>query len=121
MIKISRFAKTLASMMPNLAQSFAEGQLNKKFDHALYSLKPKHRIFQQSIVINDDLPNRIACGAIKIKSNVTQFTENGVQFDDGTFEDDIDVVILATGYVFGFPFMEKGLIDVRQNKVRDFN
>ncbi|KAH3798397.1 flavin-containing monooxygenase 5-like isoform X2 [Dreissena polymorpha] len=120
MANLSRFTTTLASLMPNLAQSFAEGQLNKKFDHALYSLKPKHRIFQQHPMVNDDLPNRIACGAINIKSNVMEFTENGVQFDDGTFVDDIDVVILATGYVFGFPFMEKGLIDVRQNKVELF-
>ena len=36
-----------------------------------------------------------------------RFTATGVEFVDGTAEDDIDVVVLATGYSFGFPFIDK--------------
>ena len=36
-----------------------------------------------------------------------QFTKTGVEFKDGSSVDDIDVVILATGYSFGFPFLDK--------------
>lgn len=39
-------------------------------------------------------------------------------FDDGTFVDQIDVVIFATGYSFAFPYLEDGkLIEVNENKV----
>ncbi|KAK3602194.1 hypothetical protein CHS0354_004710 [Potamilus streckersoni] len=33
------------------------------------------------------------------------------------FEDNIDTVIFATGYVYGFPFLDKSVIDVKENKV----
>lgn len=52
--------------------------------------------------------------------NQTEYKEiyqTGVEFEDGTFEDDIDAVILATGYRFGFPFLDKSVIDVVNNKV----
>ncbi|XP_078332584.1 flavin-containing monooxygenase 5-like isoform X2 [Crassostrea virginica] len=91
--------------------------LNKRFDHAKFSLQPKYSPTAMAPTINDDLPNRIISGAIKIKSNVKKFTRTGVEFDDGTVEDDIDAVVLATGYKFGFPFLDKSVIDVRNNKV----
>ncbi|VDK47540.1 unnamed protein product [Anisakis simplex] len=56
--------------------------------------------------------------AKKIKSNVESFSESSVQFDDGTEVCDVDVVIFATGYSFGFPVLEHGkLIEVVENEV----
>ena len=54
---------------------------------------------------------------IKVKPNIRNFTENGVQFDDDTFEDNIDVVVMCTGYIFGFPFVDKDVVNVEKNKV----
>lgn len=68
-------------------------------------------------IINDDLFNRIICGFIKIKFNVKKFIKIGVEFEDGMFEDDIDVVILVIGYRFGFFFLDKLVIDVINNKI----
>ena len=68
-------------------------------------------------MVNDDLPNRIICGSIIIKSNVRKFTKTGVEFEDGTFIDNIDTVLMATGYVFGFPFLDNSIIEVKKNKV----
>ena len=42
-----------------------------------------------------------------MKTDVKRFTATGVEFVDGTKEDNIDLVILATGYSFGFPFIDK--------------
>ncbi|KAJ8303778.1 hypothetical protein KUTeg_018701 [Tegillarca granosa] len=67
--------------------------------------------------INDALPNQIASGSIIVKPDIKQFTTFGVEFTDGTFVDDIDAVILGTGYIFGFPFLDKSVIDVQQTKV----
>jgi dimethylaniline monooxygenase (N-oxide forming) len=71
--------------------------------------------------VNDELPNRIACGTITVKPNIDHFTKTGVVFEDGTTAEDIDVVILSTGYSFSFPFVEGGkLIPVKDNSVRLF-
>lgn len=68
-------------------------------------------------VVNDDLPTRILCGAIKVKSRVTKLTESSAIFEDGTVEEDIDVIIFATGYTFSFPFLEDSLLQVEHNGV----
>lgn len=68
-------------------------------------------------VLNDDLPSRILYGAIKVKSRVTELTETSATFEDGTVEEDIDVIIFATGYTFSFPFLEDSLVKVDDNMV----
>jgi dimethylaniline monooxygenase (N-oxide forming) len=42
--------------------------------------------------INDDLPNRIACGTIRVKRNIVEFLENGVRFADDSIASDVDEV-----------------------------
>ena len=96
-----------------------EGRLNKRFNHETYGLRPKHRFLQQHPTVNDELPNRIICGNVIVKPNVKQFTETGVEFEDGTVVE-ADVVMLATGYTFGFPYLEKGIIDVEKNRAELF-
>ncbi|KAK3602203.1 hypothetical protein CHS0354_004721 [Potamilus streckersoni] len=113
----NRVVTYITSKTPNLMNSYLAKLLNKRFDHKRYSLQPKHPPFAQHPMVNDDLPNRIICGSVQVRPNVKKFTETGVYFDDGTFEDNIDVVFLATGYIFGFPFLDKSVIDVKQNRV----
>ena len=64
-----------------------------------------HRALSQQPTINDDLPNRIISGLVKVETNVKEFTETAAIFEDGSREDDIDAVIFATGYSFAFPFV----------------
>ncbi|CAH1786168.1 unnamed protein product [Owenia fusiformis] len=121
LIFTNRFSDVLRKVVPTpILMSLAEGQVESRFNHEKYSLKPQHRIFQQHPTVNDDLPNRIICGAVQIRPDIKQFTENGVEFDDGTTINDLDVVILATGYKFGFPFLDKDVIEVIENKVNLF-
>lgn len=89
-----------------------ERELNQKFDHELYGLKPRHRVFGQHPFVNDALPNRILSGTVKIKKNVERFTEDGVVFqgENGKVTP-VDVVILATGYETCFPFLGKEILD----------
>lgn len=84
-----------------LVERLAQKKLEQRFDHSMYGLKPKHGILAQHPMVNDELPNRLASGTLKLKPNIKHFTENGVAFEDGTTENDIDVVMFATGYVFG--------------------
>ncbi|EGW09227.1 flavin-containing monooxygenase 5 [Cricetulus griseus] len=106
-------SKILGSSFKN---GFMEKQINQRFDHEMFGLKPKHRVLSQHPTINDELPNRIIAGLVKVKGNVKEFTETAAIFEDGSREDDIDVVIFATGYSFAFPFLEDS-VKVVNNKV----
>ena len=68
-------------------------------------------------MVNDDLGTRISCGSVTVKADVKQVTSRAVEFTDGSVEEDVDVIILATGYVFGFPFIPRSIIDVNENQV----
>ncbi|XP_041370067.1 flavin-containing monooxygenase 5-like [Gigantopelta aegis] len=111
-------------MINHLPTSFLENEvrkkLNSRFDHRLYCLEPSYNVSAQHVMLNDDLPNRILSGTLTIKADVKRFTNTGLEFVDGTSEDNIDVVILATGYKFGFPFIDKSVIDVKMNRIELF-
>ncbi|XP_036199935.1 flavin-containing monooxygenase 5 [Myotis myotis] len=100
----------------SLANTYLEKRMNQRFNHKMYGLKPKHRALSQHPTVNDDLPNRIISGLVKVKGNVQEFTETAAIFEDGSREDDIDAVIFATGYSFAFPFLEDSVRVVR-NKI----
>lgn len=114
-----RYLDFLRSLAPEwLTNTIVEGKLNKRFDHERYGLKPKHRVFGAHPTVNDELPNRIACGTVRMKPNIREFGERSVAFEDGSRVDDVDVVILATGFEFHFPMVEHGkLIPVHDNVV----
>lgn len=115
-----RSMKTIQSIIPvSVLKTVSEYQLNKRFDHNLYGLKPDHAFLSQHPTVNDDLPNRIISGRVQIKPDIKELSENGVHFVDGTYKD-ADVLILATGYQIKFPFIPKSVIDIQNNKVQFF-
>lgn len=114
---LTRFKQLVLQMChESLINTYLENQLNQRFNHEMYGLKPKHRALSQHPTINDDLPNRILSGLVKVKGNVKEFTERAAIFEDGSREDDIDVVIFATGYSFAFPFL-KDVVKTTKNKI----
>ncbi|KAK3087154.1 hypothetical protein FSP39_002421 [Pinctada imbricata] len=113
----ARYMRAMFQVLPSwVPNKMRERQVNRRFDHAMYSMKPKHAPMSQHPTVNDDLPNRIICGSIIVKPNIKTFTETSVVFEDGTKED-VDAVIFATGYIFGFPFLDKSVTEVKDNKV----
>uniref|UniRef100_A0A8C3TXT2 Flavin-containing monooxygenase n=1 Tax=Catharus ustulatus TaxID=91951 RepID=A0A8C3TXT2_CATUS len=111
--RMKTFLQKLVSS--SMACDYMEKKLNARFDHSRYGLKPKHRVFNQHPTINDDLPNRIISGRVRVKPNIREFTETSAIFEDGTRED-IDAVVFATGYSFSFPFLE-GCVKVVENQI----
>ena len=51
-----------------------------------------------------------------MKPDVKRFTPSGVVFQDGTTEE-LDAVILATGYKFLFPFLDESVLKVEKNQM----
>ncbi|KAJ7986571.1 hypothetical protein DPEC_G00341250 [Dallia pectoralis] len=117
MVFSKRMSTKALSLLPvSLLSRLGENQLNRRFDHSLYSLKPKHRLFSQHPTVNDELPNRILSGTVRIKPNIRRLQGSSVEFDDGTVEDNIDLVVFATGYSFSFPFLPPQVLAVSKNK-----
>ncbi|KAK1795862.1 hypothetical protein P4O66_008973 [Electrophorus voltai] len=114
----TRVDQILASYFPHTVIShLVEKSLNKRFNHELYGLKPKHRAYSEHPTLNDELPNRIISGTVLVKPNVKEFRGSAVVFEDGTVEDHIDLVVFATGYTFSFPFLPAHVLSVTANKM----
>ncbi len=142
LLLINPLIAVIQKCFPSLVNWFMERDMNKKFDHELYNLKPSHRLLRKSLIefflirlwvliicseqhpsINDDFPNRILCGSVIIKPNVKQFTSDdyGVIFEDGTQVDHIDSVLMATGFNIAFPYLNENILSVKDNKVNRIN
>ncbi|XP_051233036.1 flavin-containing monooxygenase 5 isoform X1 [Dicentrarchus labrax] len=111
------FVTIVRRMLPfGLVCSMAEKRINQRFDHSLYNLKPKHRLFSQHPTVNDELPNRILSGTVQVKPNIRRFQGSSVEFDDGSVVEDVDLVVFATGYRFSFPFLASHVVTASENK-----
>uniref|UniRef100_A0A8C8SE49 Flavin-containing monooxygenase n=1 Tax=Pelusios castaneus TaxID=367368 RepID=A0A8C8SE49_9SAUR len=109
---ITHYMEFLRCIVPlSLLNYLAEKKLNANFNHEIYGLQPS-----QHPTVSDGLPNRIISGKVLVKPNIREFTNTGAIFEDGTREEDIDVVVFATGYSFSFPFLED-CIKVVENQV----
>ncbi|KAJ6653875.1 hypothetical protein lerEdw1_008623 [Lerista edwardsae] len=118
MVIITRFEAFLRSILPTAITNWLYvKQMNKWFRHEDYGLIPLNRSLMKEPVFNDDLPSRILCGTVQVKPLVKEFTEASAIFEDGTVEENVDVVIFATGYSVAFPFLEESIIKVEENRV----
>ncbi|XP_059172832.1 flavin-containing monooxygenase 5-like [Physella acuta] len=113
---MSRFIFATALSLPHfMLNKLASWNLDQKVDHTLYGLRPKHGPFATHPTVNDELPNRIASGHVVIKTNIESFTATGIHFEDGSVEENIDTVVMATGYRIGFPFLDESVMKVEGN------
>ncbi|XP_037554142.1 flavin-containing monooxygenase 5 [Nematolebias whitei] len=107
----SRFVHVLFKLLPmSLLNWLGEKKLNAMYDHAMYGLKPKHRLFSQIPVINDDLPFKILSGSVLVKPNIKEIQGSTVVFDDGSTVENVDMIVFATGYNYDFPYLPKNSI-----------
>ncbi|KAF6074509.1 flavin containing dimethylaniline monooxygenase 2 [Phyllostomus discolor] len=118
MVYHTRFSSMLRNVLPRTVLKWmSERQMNRWFNHENYGLEPQNKYLMKASVVNDQLPSHILYGAIKVKSRVKELTETSAIFEDGTVEEDIDVIVFATGYTISFPFLEDSLVKVENNMV----
>lgn len=84
----------------------------------MYGLKPAHRVFQQAFTFGDEMFNRIISGTIIVKPNTEKATgPKQVQFEDGSRINDIDTVVLCTGYKVGtYTYLEPGVMTIEDDQ-----
>ncbi|XP_075616409.1 dimethylaniline monooxygenase [N-oxide-forming] 4 isoform X2 [Balearica regulorum gibbericeps] len=109
MVNTTRFNHFLDWLLPSaLTKRIRFRKFNSWFNHANYGLaSTKSSNFK--VIINEELPFCLLSGTIVLKPTVKEFTESSAVFEDGTTEENIDVVLFATGYIFSFPFLEESV------------
>ncbi|NWT02401.1 FMO4 monooxygenase, partial [Mionectes macconnelli] len=109
MVSTTRFNHFLDWLIPSaLTRRIRFWKFNSWFNHANYGLaSTKSSKFK--VIVNEELPFCLLSGTVVLKPNVKEFTESSVVFEDGTTEENIDVVLFATGYIFPFPFLEESV------------
>ncbi|NXY51622.1 FMO4 monooxygenase, partial [Ceuthmochares aereus] len=109
MVNTTRFNHFLDWLLPSaLTNRIRFRKFNSWFNHANYGLaSTKSSKFK--IIVNEELPFCLLSGTVILKPKVKEFTENSALFEDGTAEENIDVVLFATGYNFSFPFLDESV------------
>ncbi|NXF80493.1 FMO4 monooxygenase, partial [Sclerurus mexicanus] len=109
MVSTTRFNHFLDWLLPSaLTRRIRFRKFNSWFNHANYGLaSTKSSKFK--IIVNEELPFCLLSGTVVLKPKVKEFTESSAVFEDGTTEENIDVVLFATGYIFPFPFLEESV------------
>lgn len=71
--------------------------------------KPNHGLFEQDIVVNQQLPYFVRHGRIRVRPEIARLDEETVHFVDGTSAE-FDTIVWATGFHTVFPFLPDGLL-----------
>ncbi|XP_026559189.1 dimethylaniline monooxygenase [N-oxide-forming] 2-like [Pseudonaja textilis] len=109
MVFQTRFIFYIQKLLPiSIRDKLLANKFNQWFNHKNYGLIPIKSSLS-NIIVNDELPICILYGSVVVKPNVKRFTETSAIFEDGTVEENIDVVIFTTGYAASFPFLEESL------------
>ncbi|MCG8605385.1 NAD(P)-binding domain-containing protein [bacterium] len=67
--------------------------------------KPDHKLFEAHPIVNSQIFYYLGHGDILPKPDVAELCGDCVRFQDGT-EEEIDLIIYATGYKISFPFID---------------
>ncbi|XP_031361358.2 dimethylaniline monooxygenase [N-oxide-forming] 4-like [Lonchura striata] len=107
MVGTTRLNSLLEWLLPSaLTRRIKFRKFNSWFNHTNYGLASS-KSSKFKVIINEELPFCLLSGTVVLKPNVKEFTESSAVFEDGTTEENIDVVLFATGYNFAFPFLEE--------------
>lgn len=67
--------------------------------------KPDHRLYDRTPIVNTLVLQHLGQGDVGLRKPIKHFDGGAVVFEDGT-RDEVDLVLLATGYRISFPFLQ---------------
>ena len=82
--------------------------------------EPDHKLGEAHPTVSQRITERVRAGKVIPKPNIAELSGPRVVFTDGS-EVDADTVIYCTGYSVTFPFLDKEVIDVVDNRVELFH
>ena len=71
--------------------------------------------YMNSIIVNDEIGIRISSGKIKVKPGIESINESTVHFTNGSYAENVNTIVLCTGYQRSFPFLPNDLIPIEKN------
>lgn len=96
----------LRRVVGNITYRVAVGDLGR------YGVKrPDHKLFETHPIVNNQLPYYIAHGDVVSMPDIQRFDGHSVTFSGGAVENDIDLLVYATGFQIVFPFMDQSLLN----------
>lgn len=82
-IFVRRYYMFMQRFLPySLVCHFSEKELNQRFNHEFYNLKPKHRVWSQHPTVSDTLPIKLLSGTVVVRGAIDRFTKKGVIFQN---------------------------------------
>ena len=81
--------------------------------------KPDHRILESHPIINSQLLHYLQHGDLSAKPDIKRLERNAVVFKNGSREE-IDLIILATGYDRRIPFLPEGAVTYQDGHPQAF-
>ena len=76
---------------------------------------PGHKLLESHPILNDQIIHHLRHGDISVRPDVERFDGGSVVFKNGTREE-IDLVILATGYDWPVPFIDRSILEWRDER-----
>lgn len=67
--------------------------------------KPTHRLYDKTPIVNSLVLQHLGQGDVALRKPIREFRGSHIVFSDG-MEDELDLVLLATGYEITFPFLD---------------
>ncbi|XP_049632615.1 flavin-containing monooxygenase 1 [Suncus etruscus] len=117
MVFTTRFQNLLRNSLPtSLVTRLIARKMNSWFNHANYGVIPKDRTQLREPVLNDELPGRIITGKVLIRPSIREVRAHSVLFCDMPEEEPVDIIVLATGYTFAFPFLDETVVKVEEGQ-----
>lgn len=116
---IDTFTTPSSSHLPLAIQKLAYQAilgLSRGPQHTFGVPQPEHHVLAAHPTISAELLNLVGHGRIHMKPDIERLDGSRVHFVDGSAEE-IDEMIVATGYKVSFPFFDEGLIDPRDNEI----
>ncbi|KAL8591585.1 hypothetical protein ACOMHN_055552 [Nucella lapillus] len=108
----------LMSSLPSwLLQWLVEKQANHRMDHHRLGLTPRHRLLGAHPTINEELPFHLMTRRVEVGADVSRILPRGVRLTDGSVQE-VDVIIMATGYDYRLGFVDPKVLKVNDNRVK---
>ncbi|MCQ2000691.1 flavin-containing monooxygenase [Arthrobacter zhaoxinii] len=98
--------------MPRPLKQFFDTRLLRMFTgdpHRFGFPKPNYRIYESHPVVNSLILHHLGHGDLRVKGDIARLDGQTVHFRDGT-SGDYDLILLATGYVLDYPFLDPSLL-----------
>lgn len=110
-ILIRRYITKLIDIVPiNILSWIMENSIiNQRFNSKLYAVEPKWHVLSKDPVFNDHIGSKLLSGSVIQKGDILKFSENGVIFEGESSVTEADIVVMATGYTWKFPYLDKAV------------